>query len=475
MQQIIHVGKNHLCEEDKELLEIPNFEADIQSQIEQKKREYQLIILVGCILSKFGFAFLQKYTHQNIDNNVDDQLYTFIQFITIVIFTAILIGFIVDLVSLKTSWRFTQVIFAAGILSYMAYLQGQNNQYIILANYFFYFAFACNYVCGTYVIFDSTNSLKAKFIYQAFFIALGSYLPYIACLILNRFSKQLKIKGYYLLGLILIAMSINLIGSLLVSKYYDKIVQIREKSQKYQVFLQYRGVGITLKSIFKFYLNRNNIYLLLNIISIRSMSTLGNMSFLINNFVQNSQNDKQYDIQKILTLTYYLSNMFAVYVFFCLAKQQNIIALSYKILRNLLIILTIYQIILTVIIEYQNQMNFNFLYIVIFISLIFKGLTNTIGSVLCNILLIALQSENSSIRCIGLGLFGAFQDSQDILYIFNIQPAILNCILFLIGVIDSIYCFYYLKNRSFSLLESQQTVEINQQNNQNEILLQNEP
>ncbi|KAL4482235.1 hypothetical protein ABPG72_018016 [Tetrahymena utriculariae] len=419
MQQIIEVSKNHLCEEDKQLLEIPDFEEEIQNQIEQTKKKYTLIILIGCILSKIGVAFLQKYTSQNIDNSIDDQLYNFIQYFTIVIFAEIIIGFIVDLVSLKSSYRFTQVIFAAGILTYMASIQDSNNQYIILANYFFYFAFACNYVQGTYIIFDSTSILKNKFIYQAFYIALGSFLPYIVCLLLYWFSYQLKIKDYYLLGLILIVTSINFIGYFLVSKYYNKIVQIREKSQRYQLFLQYRGVGISLQSIFNFYWNENNVYLILNIISLRSLSDLSNIPFLINSFVISDQNDKQYDIQKTLTLTYYLTNIFGAFIFFYLAKQQKII--------------------LTVIIQYQSQMNFNFLYIVIFISLILKGLANMIGCILINILLILLQSENSSIRCIGLGLFGSLQDKK-----------------------------------SFSLLESQLENEMNEQKDQHEQLLLDE-
>ncbi|KAL4473892.1 hypothetical protein ABPG74_022756 [Tetrahymena malaccensis] len=473
-QQIIQVGKNYLCEEDKELLEIPDFEENIHIQIEQAKKKYSLIILVGCVLSKFGVAFCYQYTHQSMDSNLNDKLYTFIQFFTIAIFTLILIGFIVDLVSFKISWRFNQVIFFAGILTFLASLLDSNNQYMVLAKYFFYFSFACNYVCGTYIIFDSTYTLKAKFIYQSLFIAFGSYFSFAVCLILNWFSLQQKIKGYYLFGLILIIMSIYFIGSLLVSQCYDKIVQIRERSQRYQLFLQYRGVGITLKSIIQFYLNRNNIYLLFNIISLRSMSSLSIVPFLIKSFVKSDQKYKQIDVQKTLALTFYLSNLFGIYIFFHLAKQQNIIALSYKILRNLLFLLTLYQIILTAVIYYQSQVNFDFLYIVFFIGLVFKGISNIIGVVLCNILLIALQSENSSIRCIGLGLFGALQDTQDILYYFDIQPIILNCLLFLIGILDSIYCLYYLKNRSFSRLESQYAIEINQQNNQNQSLLQDQ-
>ncbi|KAL4473894.1 hypothetical protein ABPG74_022758 [Tetrahymena malaccensis] len=154
-QHIRVIGKNHLSKEDKRLLEIPEIEEDIKFLLEQAKKKSCCLILIGCILSKFGIVFCKKYSEIHLNEQTDEDIYSVITYFTISLFGQILVGFIIDLISLKVSWRFSQTIFLLGILFYITQIQIENDQLMMLSNYFFQFSFECNYVCGNYVIFNS--------------------------------------------------------------------------------------------------------------------------------------------------------------------------------------------------------------------------------------------------------------------------------------------------------------------------------
>ncbi|EWS76508.1 transmembrane protein, putative (macronuclear) [Tetrahymena thermophila SB210] len=454
--EIIYVTKNILSKRNKKLLVIPKIENDLKLQIQNIKKKNILMILIGCILSKFGIILCQQlcsYSQSQVIDQNQSYKFNIIQYFS-VLFSQGLLGFTVDLISLSSSWRFTQCVCIIGMLIFILASQSQNSQIIIVANILIRFSQGCNYICGTYILYDSSYYLKKRFLYQSLFILIGSFGGFLIYLILDWLSILNKINQKYLIQVICVCLLINLIGDIIVSQFYNKLDKIKLMSQSYQQYLQSRGVAISLRAIFNYYWNENIIYLAITMISYRSMSSVNNVLFTITNIQQNKQINLSNNLAELLKMLFYLSTItIGIIIMYRIQKRKKVIQFSYQITRNFMVITTIAQILLTATLYFQNKLNLYLIYPLLIIILITKGIAFILSSILCNQLLISLQSEKSSIRCMGIGIFGICQNLFEIFYYLSINPIILNSILSLVGILFLLYSFYYLQNRRFDLID----------------------
>ncbi|KAL4465868.1 hypothetical protein ABPG74_004105 [Tetrahymena malaccensis] len=441
--------------QDISLIEIPLISDNIYKEIELIKKKHLNSILVWCILSKFGIVLCLYLQNQSTVKRVNQQEYQITVYFTLNILAQIFIGFMVDLISLKVSWLFTYSCSVISIIIQILSTYIGNDQANLLANFLLNFSFNCNYICGTYILYDSSYQIRKRFNYQSIFVCIGSFIPYIITLVYQWFFVDLLyFKTYVFQGMIYFCLVINFIGGIFITKLCNQVENARQKSQNYQNALKYRGVGLTLKLIFKYYWNQNVIFLAVFLIVMMSISQIQNATFLCNS----TKNQHSYNIDKIdnsFKLFFYLSViLIAMPSVFIINKQKKIIASSFIVLRNYAIILTFIQVIQAFLIIFQDKLSLTFIFIVSCIILVFKAIGYLLVHVLCNQLLISLQSEKYSIKCIGLSFFGVFQDLTEIFYYIEIEPRIFSLLLSLAGILCTLYSFYYLKNRSFTILEN---------------------
>ncbi|KAL4465866.1 hypothetical protein ABPG74_004103 [Tetrahymena malaccensis] len=437
------------------LIEVPLIPDNIQRGIELIKKKHLNSILFCCILSKFGIVLCLNLQNENKETGINKEEYQIIMYFTLNILAQTFIGFMVDLISLKSAWLFTQTCSFLSIIVQIISTYTENDQGNLLANFLLNFSFNCNYICGTYILYDSSYQIRKRFNYQSFFVCIGSYIPYTISLLYNWFCIDLQFfKTYVFQGMIYFCLVINFIGGIYITKLYGQVENARQKSQNYQNALKYRGVGLTLKLIFRYYWNQNVIFLAVLLITMMSISQIQNAAFLYDS-IQNYHSFETYKIDNSLKLLFYLSVIFiATPLIFIINKQKQIITSSFIVLRNLALILTCIQVIQTFLIIFQDKLSLTLIFIISCIILVFKAIGYLLIHVLCNQLLISLQSEKYSIKCIGLSFFGVFQDLTQIFYFIKLEPRIFSLLLSLAGILCTLYSFYYLKNRSFTILEN---------------------
>ncbi|KAL4512101.1 hypothetical protein ABPG72_005103 [Tetrahymena utriculariae] len=170
-----------------------------------------------------------------------------------------------------------------------------DDRLFFLALFFSFICLKLYYVSFTYIIYDSAYSLKKIFNNAWILSLLVLKKSMIAKNIVKLFGlsyyntqQQEEKEGLYQLYLnqLLVFSSIGLllvvVSAITLQKRYGSIQRLRETSQKYKLFTIYQGIGINLKLIYKYFRNKDFIYLCI-------LCCIGCSSISLNNIFFNLQ------------------------------------------------------------------------------------------------------------------------------------------------------------------------------------------
>ncbi|KAL4465867.1 hypothetical protein ABPG74_004104 [Tetrahymena malaccensis] len=448
---MVQLEQNKMRKEDLRLLLMPDLK-EANEVIFKIKKNYNLIILVSLMLSRFSIK-LTKYAISDYNQKLitDQNLVFIVQFIFGNMFSQITIGFLVDLVSVEVSWIFTWFISILAISLNLIQLCVDIDNIYLLGSILTICSYVNNYIAGSFIIYNSSYALNIRFNQGVLFVVIGSYASKCLFVILKEFTQMQKSVYVYTITFCLFA---NILTGVIIIYAYNKIEKVKKNQIDYQIFLRYQGVGLKIKSIFYYYFNKNMIFLAIQT--------------LVGGIIGYNSPQQLLDILRlrqgdwVISEKYYtfflnsqhLGCLFFIYFIFNLINSsRQFIRTQYLILKIIMIISFAVYLVTSIILIINEYIPFIFLLTFFQLLLIYQGVISLLSATVSFQINYCLQDEKCSIKCIGLGLLGFIQDLPLFIQIIHISADLFYGIQTSIILLSLLYNNKYLSYKQFDEIE----------------------
>ncbi|KAL4475078.1 hypothetical protein ABPG74_001774 [Tetrahymena malaccensis] len=463
-----NIKQQRFSSRERLFLFYPLLEKWIVEEINKIKRKKRLHILISCSMAMFCLCLAQQmaffcikyymYKSYNILNLTAELSTSF--------FTQIFASLCADFFSILPVAYFT-IGLSIISLTLFGYTAIFDDRLFFLALFFSFICLKLYYVSFTYIIYDSAYSLKKRFNNAGIFSLLVLNISMIMTSIVKLFglsyynSQKDEERGdlyqLYLKWLLIfssIGLLLIIISAINLQKSYGSIQRLRETSQKYKLFTIYQGIGINLKLIYKYFRNKDFIYLCI-------LSCIGCASISPNNIFFNLQSCGKFDEFQIslLFLISCVGGIMGFFIFLHLNEQKNLVESGYLFIQKMMIVIAVNKLVEIIILLLSNQIMNDILIILYGIIYFVNGAIFYLVFVVNHQLSICLQPFRSSLKCLGIGVITTFCDFNYIIYkIINmLDPQFqwvmnLNISFLSLAVLVCIYSYRYLKNKQFTKL-----------------------